>query len=439
MNTGAPRIVALLSGNADLDRGTGEAVVRVDPEARAESEAGAALEAIGPRTRLVVVDLAQPDLDIDDLVRRLEAPEDFAPPAILLVLPSGTAEPADAVAHGHYIGRPVRPETLTALCHALVQQQEAEIGAIDSPTPVVRARRPARFSARPLHGEAVRFVNTSFERARDGVAPDPNAARLLAEKFHTSLRQGNLLLLRALEPYPAFELPVHCVNVAIIAAKIALGLDLPLEDTLRVIQAGLLHDIGMAYLPVEVLEKEGPLSEDERLEVRRHPLYGAEILARLGEPFEWLRRAVRQEHERWNGEGYPEGLTGDDIDPIARILGLADVFEALSHMRHYRTPFSTYEALERVLALREEQFAARIVDALADEISVFPLDSYVQLSDGQIGRVASTNPENLLRPLVEVLWNERWEPLEESRRISLADTPDLSIARPLHESEVPIT
>ncbi len=80
-----------------------------------------------------------------------------------------------------------------------------------------------------------------------------------------------------------------------------------------------------------------------------------------------------------------------------------------------------------------------MVDALADEIAVFPLDSYVQLSDGQIGRVASTNPDNLLRPSVEVLWNDRWEPLDESRRISLADTPDLSIARPLHESEVPIT
>ncbi len=285
----------------------------------------------------------------------------------------------------------------------------------------------------------MRFVSQSFEKARDGVAPDPDVARLLAEKFHTSLRQGNPLLLRALEPYPAFELPVHCVNVAIVAGKIALGLDLPLEEGLRVIQAGLLHDIGMVYLPVEVLEKEGPLSDDERVEVRRHPLYGAEILAGLGESFEWLRRAVRQEHERWNGEGYPEGLAGDDIDSIAQILGLADVFEALSHMRHYRTPFSTYEALERVLTLREEQFAPHIVDALTDEISVFPLDSYVQLSDGNIGRVASTNPENLLRPLVEILWNDRWEPLEEAREVSLADSPDLSIARPLHESEVPIT
>jgi hypothetical protein len=439
MHSEGSRIVALLSGNADLDRGTREALVRVDPEFRAESEVAATLQAIGPRTRLVVVDLARADLDVGDLVSRLEASADFTPPAVLLVLPAGADVPAESVAHDHYIGRPLRPETFTVLCHALVQQQEAETGPVESPAPVVRARRPARFSARPLHGEAVRFVSESFEKARDGVAPDPDAARLLAEKFHTSLRQGNPLLLRALEPYPAFELPVHCVNVAIIAGKIALGLDLPLEEALRVIQAGLLHDVGMAYLPVELLEKAGPLSDDERVEVRRHPLYGAEILAGLGESFEWLRRAVRQEHERWNGEGYPEGLSGDDIDSIAHILGLADVFEALSHMRHYRTPFSTYEALERVLTLREEQFAPHIVEALADEISVFPLDSYVQLSDGNIGRVASTNPENLLRPLVEILWNERWEPLEESREVSLADSPDLSIARPLHESEVPIT
>jgi HD-GYP domain-containing protein (c-di-GMP phosphodiesterase class II) len=172
--------------------------------------------------------------------------------------------------------------------------------------------------------------------------------------------------------------------------------------------------------------------------MQQHPLLGAEIVSRLGTDFEWLERAIRQEHERVDGSGYPEKLSGDEIDIIGKILGVADVFEAFSHSRAYRSPFTAFEALERVMEMRGTVFDGEIVDALADEISVFPLDSYVKLSSGAIGRVVATNPDNLMRPTIEVLWNENWKPIE-PRVVSLDDAPDVVIERPLHESEVPIT
>ena len=305
--------------------------------------------------------------------------------------------------------------------------------------PTLQIRRPARFSARPLHAEAAAFVRDALDGAAGGEVPDMETAKVTAERLHTSLLQSNLLLLRALEPYKRFDLATHCTNVAIIAGKIALGLDWPLEDTLRALQAGLLHDLGMMRLPERILTKEGALTEAEREEMQRHPRLGAELLEPLGSEHDWLRRAVLQEHERLDGGGYPEGLVGDDIDPLAAVLGVADVFEAFSHARSYRSPFTAYEALEKVLTMRGARFRPDVVDTLANEISVFPLDSYVLLSTGEIGRVVGTNPENLMRPTVEVLWDAAWNPMSSPSRIELAERPEVSVTRPLHEAEVPIT
>lgn len=392
-------IVLLLSGEPERDRRAREALAGVDGGLSETEDPEAALAAIEDGAVLAV----------------------GAPGALAAVGRLAVGEPAPAGEAGED-----RDE-------AAVRPSAGEGG------PTLQIRRPARFSARPLHAEAAAFVRTALDAAGRGEAPEMGAAKITAERLHTSLLQSNLLLLRALEPYKRFDLATHCTNVAIIAGKIALGLDWPLEDTLRVLQAGLLHDLGMMRLPERILAKEGTLTPAEREEMQEHPRMGAELLEPLGPEYAWLRRAVLQEHERRDGQGYPEGLAGDDIDPAAAVLGVADVFEAFSHARSYRSPFTAYEALEKVLAMRGERFRPDIVDALANEISVFPLDSYVLLSTGEIGRVVATNPENLMRPTVEVLWDAAWNPVSSPARVQLAERPEVSVTRPLHEAEVPIT
>jgi putative nucleotidyltransferase with HDIG domain len=243
----------------------------------------------------------------------------------------------------------------------------------------------------------------------------------------------------ALEPYERFELPAHCVNVALLAGKIAMGLDWGVDGVLRAIQAGLLHDMGMARLPDRLIHKEGKLTDEEWDQVREHPTRGAEIIEGFGEEFDWLRRAVVQEHERMNGQGYPAGLAGREIDALARVIAVADVFEAFSHPRTYRSLFTSYEALEKVVGLRDESLSGDIVAALVDEISAFPLDSFVLLSTGEIGRVVSTNPMNLMRPVVQTVWDPLWQPIGEPRTLDLSAETAISVSRPLHETELPIT
>lgn len=434
---GDRRIIALLSNDHDEQLRLREALVRADLSADSVAGSDAVLAAVMEGgVDLVVCD--QSAHDPAALWATIEATSSAELPAPTFLSLVDAVDPAalgDA-AYTHYLARPFRAETLTALCSALLDQIPADRS--DSNAPTVTIRAPARFSARPLYADAVTFAREALNRARDGLAPDMGWARLVAERLHTSLVQNNLLLNRALEPHQRFDLSTHSVNVAIFAGKIALSRDLPLDARLRAIEAGLVHDIGMARLPQSILLKAAALTDDERAEMERHPILGAELLEPLGSEYEWLARAVRQEHERTGGQGYPEGLQGDEIDSIAQILGVADVFEAFSHTRAYRSPFTAYEALERVVAMREEYFDGAIVDALANEISVFPLDSYVKLSSGAIGRVISTNPENLMRPTIEVLWNESWKPVD-PQLVSLDQAPEITIERPLHESEVPIT
>jgi len=188
-----------------------------------------------------------------------------------------------------------------------------------------------------------------------------------------------------------------------------------------------------------MLRNQGVWSEREQEALRQHPVYGAEILERCAPRYPWLRRAILHEHERARGQGYPHGLVDRDIDPIARILGVADVFEALSHPRTYRSPFTALQALERVVGMQDEYFPAQVVSALVNEISAFPLDSYVQISSGEIGRVVAIDPANILRPRVELLWDSDWKRIDVARTLDLASRPELTVARSLLDSELPIT
>ena len=96
-------------------------------------------------------------------------------------------------------------------------------------------------------------------------------------------------------------------------------------------------------------------------------------------------------------------------------------------------------ALRRWVGMQDEYFAPQVVSALVNEISAFPLDSYVQISSGEIGRVVATDPSNILRPKVELVWDANWNAVTEPDTLDLATRPDLTVARALLDAELPIT
>jgi len=435
-SAGAPGdVLAVISGSGGEPPEVRAVLRAISPGLRCVDGVAAAAAALEERrTRLVVLQLPDPaeaGAQVTALRKALPGPT-----PILVLLPPG-ASPAGCGSE-HFLCRPFTEETLRALALHLLRASAAD-SAEPQATLRLRPQTLTREECDSLYAAAASFVKEVLAQVRAGKPPQIAPSHTLAERLHTNLLRTNHLMLLALEPHDPYRLPAHCVNVAIIAGKIAAGLMYGVAESVEVIQAGLLHDIGTARFPDAALMRPGRLNEEEIKELRRHPLYGSEIIGALGPGYEWLRIAVEQEHERLGGQGYPYGLAGDAIGPVARILGVADVFEALSHPRTYRSPFPAFDALQKVAGMQGSYFARGVVSALVNEVSAFPLDSFVQLSTGEIGRVVGTNPDNLMRPEIAVLWDSTWNPLPEPHHVNLAEEPDRSVARALHEAELPIT
>jgi diguanylate cyclase (GGDEF)-like protein len=158
----------------------------------------------------------------------------------------------------------------------------------------------------------------------------------------------------------------HSERVGDLAARIArrLGIDEPQTELTRL--AASLHDLGKLAIPEEILRKPGALNESERLVLQRHPQIGYRMLESLGvEPIaEW----VLHHHERWDGNGYPDRLRGDEIPLGARIIFVADAYDAMTSERVYRKPLSEREALEELERCAGTQFDPAIVEAFAAEL-----------------------------------------------------------------------
>jgi putative nucleotidyltransferase with HDIG domain len=158
----------------------------------------------------------------------------------------------------------------------------------------------------------------------------------------------------------------HSQRVAELAARMARRLGLPEEDVELTRLAGSLHDLGKLAIPEEILRKPGPLTEPERMVLERHPQIGFRMLESLGvDPVaEW----VLHHHERWDGSGYPDGLPGEEIPLGARIIFVADAYDAMTSERVYRRRVAPTEAIVELKRCAGTQFDPEIVDAIAEEI-----------------------------------------------------------------------
>jgi HD-GYP domain-containing protein (c-di-GMP phosphodiesterase class II) len=153
----------------------------------------------------------------------------------------------------------------------------------------------------------------------------------------------------------------HCERVARNALIMGQALAISSREMSVLYWAARLHDLGKIAVPEYVLLKSGRLTEDEFAEIRRHPSYGADLLASVSISFRPIADVVRAHHERWDGLGYPLGLKGEEIPRLARIIAIVDVFEALTSERPYRSPMPSAQALQYILNGAGTQFDPDLV------------------------------------------------------------------------------
>ncbi len=164
----------------------------------------------------------------------------------------------------------------------------------------------------------------------------------------------------------------------------------------------LLHDIGKLAVPPEILQKAGPLTADEWVAMRAHPMLGARILQQADiSPLS--RVVVRSHHERWDGSGYPAAKRGAGIHQFARIASVADVFDALTSDRPYRRAMPAYEAYDFIVGRSGRDFDPEVVEVFRSAVAPHPPGTGVVLSDGRCGIVKAVRPESVKRPIVRIV------------------------------------
>jgi putative two-component system response regulator len=160
----------------------------------------------------------------------------------------------------------------------------------------------------------------------------------------------------------------HCQRLAHLATRIAMRCDLTSEELDAVAYGALLHDVGKIGVPDWILTKAGPLDDDEWAIMRRHPEIGERICAPLA-AFSAFGPIIRHHHERWDGAGYPDKLTGEEAPIGARIVALVDAFDAMTHDRSYRPARPVLEAISEIVHLAGRQFDPTLVPLLVEQVT----------------------------------------------------------------------
>jgi HD-GYP domain-containing protein (c-di-GMP phosphodiesterase class II) len=267
---------------------------------------------------------------------------------------------------------------------------------------------------------------------------DPEPLIKQIPDFCTAIEANEYLFLKAIRRKRfATWIVSHSVNVGIFAVKIGLGLKYDKGDTEKLHQlalAAFLHDVGMVKVPTRVLFKHGRLSPAEFDHIRQHPVDGYELVKHLENDYPYVVDTVYQEQEREDGSGYPQGLKSAEISEFAKVIGIADIFEALVHGRAYRDGFITYHAIQKIIENKSKQFNPKMIRGLVNTVSMFPIGSLVQLSSNEIARVKSVNKLRPVRPIVEVIKDSEGRNLKAPLRINLEEEPLLYITKPIAET-----
>ncbi|MCM1569339.1 MAG: HD-GYP domain-containing protein [Roseburia sp.] len=191
----------------------------------------------------------------------------------------------------------------------------------------------------------------------------------------------------------------HSVDVATMSMIVAKKYGMSEEQVYEIGIAGLLHDIGKSQIPDEILNKAGKLTDEEFDLMKKHSLFGYHILEPKQELSAEIKLGVLQHHEKTDGRGYPMKVTGDKIGLFARIISVADIYDALVTERPYKKPFSPRDAVEMIMSMTGE-LDINAMRCFLESVILYPVGTDVALSNGETARVIENIPHSVLRPKV---------------------------------------
>jgi putative nucleotidyltransferase with HDIG domain len=267
-------------------------------------------------------------------------------------------------------------------------------------------------------------VVSMFQEARMGKAIEAEAAAPLVEEISNSVMRnpGALISLARLKTADDYTF-MH--SVAVCALMIALARQLGLDDkqTREAGMAGLLHDLGKAVMPMDVLNKPGKLTDAEFATVKTHPREGYKLLRQSKGLSEAILDVCLHHHEKVDGSGYPEGLTGETMTLFAKMGAICDVYDAITSNRPYKAGWDPAESIKR-MAEWKGHFDPAIFQAFVKSLGIYPVGSLVRLHSGKLAVVIEQGEKSLLSPKVKVFFSTRSQAYLKPEVIDLARSPE---------------
>lgn len=263
----------------------------------------------------------------------------------------------------------------------------------------LRTEDPAKVSlsasVRKRVAEGIQFIYNSPDSKEATQATTSIATELLNAINSNDAIALDISALKTSDEY-TFK---HSVDVATIAMIVAKQQGFSDPEIHEIGVCGLLHDIGKTKVPLEILNKPGRLDDQEFTIMKQHSVYGYHMVKDRNEFSTAVCLGVLQHHEKINGSGYPMGVDDSKISPYARVLAVADIYDALVTERPYKAAYSQRDAVEMIMSMTME-LDINAMKSFLESMILYPVDSIVELSNGEKARVVKNCPHYILRPTV---------------------------------------
>jgi len=311
-------------------------------------------------------------------------------------------------------GLDVVPEP-TVADHQLTDKEMAMLeldGPVISESVDTRIIMPAtleeeRAQAAKVIASSRKAIESMFKDLRMGKAIEAEAVMPIVEEISASVTRNvhaliSLVRLKTVDDY------TYMHSVAVCALMTALGRELKLSDT-EIKQAGLaglMHDMGKAGIPLQILNKPGSLTDNEFDVIRQHPQLGHDMLLKANISDAVTLDVCLHHHEKMDGSGYPEHLSGDQMTVFAKMGAICDVYDAVTSTRAYKPAWEPGMALKR-MASWGGHFDPDVFKAFVKSLGIYPIGTVVMLKSGRLAVVVKQTPDSLLRPVVKAFFSTK--------------------------------